>query len=208
MAASFPTNIVSYGANVDGTTVINAAYVGARDDEIEALEICLGAGLVSSAALVTSGYSLSDYLTAVDGYLSLGHVAGTNVWIGDAVSTIEPEVPLEIVSTNPRIRLQDTNGSTFQMRSQANQWELTRFSGGGGARLMAVDATAPADSLIVDGDGNLAVAGESIGIRTIGTSAPGTGDGSVGDIRIVDLSGTHYIYAKVSSSVWKRVQIS
>ncbi len=208
MAAAFPDSIVNLGTNSDGTTSVDASYMDKRDDDLRAVEIALGTGLVSSAVLNTGGYALACYMTAVDGYLSLGHDAGSFVRIGDGLATIEPEVPLEIVSTNPRIRLQDTNGSTFQMRSQADNWELTRFSGGGGKRIVAVDADAPTDSLVVDGDGNLAVGGESIGLGDIGTSAPGSGDGAVGDIRIVTISSTNYIYVKVSSSVWQRATLS
>lgn len=40
------------------------------------------------------------------------------------------------------------------------------------------------------------------------TSAPKTSDGSNGDIYIITISGTDYLYCKTSAGVWKRVALS
>ena len=40
------------------------------------------------------------------------------------------------------------------------------------------------------------------------TSAPTTSEGNIGDIQLVNLSGTYYIYAKVAIATWKRVVLS
>jgi hypothetical protein len=40
------------------------------------------------------------------------------------------------------------------------------------------------------------------------TSAPKASDGSKGDIYIITVSGTDYLYCKTSAGVWKRVALS
>ena len=40
------------------------------------------------------------------------------------------------------------------------------------------------------------------------TAAPTASEGTIGDIQLVDLSGTYYIYAKVATAIWKRVLLS
>jgi hypothetical protein len=41
-------------------------------------------------------------------------------------------------------------------------------------------------------------------VHTVRTTVPLASEGSVGDIVIVNLTGTYYIYAKVDSAVWKK----
>lgn len=40
------------------------------------------------------------------------------------------------------------------------------------------------------------------------TTAPSSSDGSQGDIYIITVSGTDYLYCKNSSGVWKKVALS
>lgn len=91
---SFPTGIVSLSDNFDNSTVVNAFYMDARDDEIEAIETSLGAGLVSSTALTDDDERLSGYMTTSnEGYLSLGYTNGKNVRVGDGNMAYTPQVP-------------------------------------------------------------------------------------------------------------------
>lgn len=41
----------------------------------------------------------------------------------------------------------------------------------------------------------------------VGTDVPASSDGTVGDVRLVDVSGTPYIYAKLSAG-WARVALA
>lgn len=40
------------------------------------------------------------------------------------------------------------------------------------------------------------------------TTAPNSSDGSKGDIYIITVSGTDYLYCKTSAGVWKKVALS
>lgn len=82
MAATFPLGIVSLADNVDGTTVINAAYMDLRDDELVAIEKSLGAGLVSTTALVSTEFSLSYHAKVESDSLFRLAPNDTSVFIG------------------------------------------------------------------------------------------------------------------------------
>ena len=221
--ASFPTAIVAFAPNSDNSTTIDEDYMDARDGEIEAIEKSFGVGLVSSTALTDPDERLSGYMTTSnEGYLSLGYKNGKNVRIGDGNMAYTPQVPLEIVSTNPRIRLHDTAGANMQIRSRNDQFEIHRMQhdGTGGRRLFSINEGAPTDSVLVDSAGRLGlgmtgiasvtapldVNGDTVRLRDANAPADAS-EGQVGDIRWD--SGA--IYVKTSDDpthVWKMAALA
>jgi hypothetical protein len=94
--ASFPSSIVSLPANQDSVTVVNAALVDARDDEIEAIETTLGTNPQGSLSDVKTRLAVSlnndgtiknDAVT----FANLQNIA-TNSLVGrDTAGTGDPE---------------------------------------------------------------------------------------------------------------------
>ncbi len=200
---SFPTDIVDLDPNENGSTPVNESYMNTRDDELIALEKSLGTGLVSSAALASSGWSLSDFVTAKDGYLWLGHAAASYVKVGDAEDEPErePVATLELMAANPRLRLTDTTdpvGTNFEIRSEATRFELTRYTDGGAAyRMMVIELSQKEDSIYIDDSGRVGIGidgaappsapldvnGDTIRLRTANSAPAARTEGNLGDIR-------------------------
>ena len=105
--ASYPTSIWSDGDNEDGETVVNAAYMDERDDEIIAIETALGTGLVPT----NESTSLSQHVRIIEdttGQFSarIGISYNTKVGIGPLTNA-----PIS------RLELYDGGGVTFTITS-------------------------------------------------------------------------------------------
>ncbi len=223
MAAKFPGVIVDFDPNENGLTAIDGAYMTERDEEIVAVEKSLGADLVEN---VTD--PLTNYAKVVDGHLSLGHVAGKRVRVGDGDLTEQPSVPLEVIADDASLMLSDTsaNGTNYRLQSEGGSFHLIRHTDGDpGAsyRVMVAEESTSRDSIYIDDVGNVGIGingapggptasldinGDTIRLRTIWQAAPTGTDGKIGDIRLVAIGSAHYIYVKMASATWKSVELT
>ncbi len=212
MAAAYPTNIAALSSQ--NGDVLSEDFMNARDEEIVAIEQSLGAGLVEDIA-----DPLVLHMRVLNTNLSLGHSLGKDVRIGEGSPPHHQVAPLDIVSTNPRVRLNDTTtgGHTYQVRTQDGRFELHRVGVGFNSRVMVAELSQKTDSIHVDAVGkvgigmdgagpptaSLDVNGDTIRLRKLKTAAPAPGEGEVGEIRLVADGSDHRIYVKVSGAVWK-----
>ena len=89
----FPASVFAPGANMDNTTVVDADYMDARDDEIKAIENSLGLNLVPGTGGSPS-HSLDEVVRVTSsGDLYLAAESGSKVGIG----TSTPSEILDVV---------------------------------------------------------------------------------------------------------------
>ncbi len=135
-------------------------------------------------------FTIGKDSTTIGGQIELFRVEeGGNVGIG----TTTPNAPLEIASTNARFRLNDTDGTTFQVSSNTNIFSIADVSGGG-AQIFKIEAGATANSIYIKSGGNVGI-GNTIPNATLHVSGDVIADNmKIGDVTIDSQSVYQPVY--------------
>jgi hypothetical protein len=225
--ASYPDSIFNPPVNQDNVTVVDAAYMNTRDEEITAIEQALGIGLVPNTSA-----PLANYLKVVGpapNYDLALVPSGGKVGVG----TTTPEAKLHVVGealfeNNNAIRWKDTAGvhRRYLLLTGINEFYVGAVDDGGSAASVFSGTGAPikfypgygAEQVRIQPNGNVGIGttsptarldidADTIRIRRF-AGVPGPTDGNPGDVRLVADGSAHYIYVKIDGSMWKKAVLT
>ena len=220
----YPYDYWNPPANSDYSTVVSASYITERDNEVKAIQETLGEKIVPSPVGGAPTVRLVDrlkisevepdhnlLLTDDGGKVCVrdedtrpGVVKGDlDVFVNDnwvdssiRVANIGRGVTIHAAyGGKPTVASVGTNEPLQFWAGNSNNGDYLFASTGN----VGIGTTPPTAKLDVDS--------HTIRLRQF-ASPPISGDGEVGDIRLVDASGTYYIYVKVPTGEWKKAQLT